>query len=81
MIKLIVLLLVIVLALGTVVALYLLIRHFHRKWRWQDRVNANTITQASLDDATCEVLPDGQVRHTGRLSAEQHRKSGRVGLG
>lgn len=71
MIKLIVLLLVIVLGLATAVGLYLLIRHFHRKWRWQDRVNANTITQASLDDATCEVLPDGQVRHTGRLNTKK----------
>lgn len=81
MVKLIVLLLVIVVGLAATVGLYLLIRHFHRKWGWQDRVNANTITQASLDDATCEVLPDGQVRHTGRLQAEQHRETGRVGLG
>lgn len=79
MTKLIVLLFVIVLALGTVVALYLLIRHFHRKWRWQDRVNANTITQASLDDATCEVLPDGQVRHTGRLKIDHLRQQEKIG--
>lgn len=78
MIKLIVLLLVIVMGLATAVGLYLLIRHFHRKWRWQDRVNANTITQASLDDATCEVLPDGQVRHTGRLDAARKRTEERI---
>lgn len=70
MIKLIILLLVIVVGMTTAIGLYLLIRHYHRKWSWQDRVNANTITQASLDDATCEVLPDGQVRHTGRLRNE-----------
>lgn len=76
MIKLIVLLLVIVSVLATTVALYLLIRHFHRKWKWQDRVNANTITQAALDDATCDVRPDGQVLHTGRLrKPRQHEEA------
>lgn len=74
MIKLIVLLLVIVAVLGVVVGSYLLIRHFHRKWSWQDRVNANTITQAALDDATCEVAPDGQVLHTGRLDAVRNQR-------
>lgn len=74
MIKLVVLLLVIVAVLGVVVGSYLLIRHFHRKWSWQDRVNANTITQAALDDATCEVTSDGQVLHTGRLDSARLRK-------
>lgn len=74
MLKLIVLLLVIVVGLALAVSLYLLVRHFHRKWRWQDRVNANTITQAALDDATCEVASDGQVLHTGRLSTANMRR-------
>lgn len=76
--KVFVLLFLIVAVPATAVSLYLLIRHFHRKWRWQDRVNANTITQASLDDATCEVLPDGQVRHSGILNDRTRGRTSRA---
>lgn len=75
MFKVVLMILFVVVACGSLTGFYLLIRHYHRKWRWQDRVNANTISQAALDDATCEVAPDGQVRHTGRLDARQPTKT------
>lgn len=45
-------------------ALYLIIRHFHRKWKWQDKVNENNIRRALLDemDVQYEVAPDGFIR-------------------
>jgi hypothetical protein len=86
MLKIVLLVLFFVIACGSLTGFYLLIRHYHRKWAWQDRVNANTISQAALDDATCEVTPDGQVLHTGRLDAARAsqraaRVSGRGGAG
>lgn len=45
-------------------SLYLVVRHFHHKWKWQDAVNENAIRRAVLDemDVQWEVSPDGYVR-------------------
>lgn len=45
-------------------ALYLLIRHFHRKWKWQDVANENAIRRAMLEevDIQFEVADDGFIR-------------------
>lgn len=73
---------VIVLGLATalapilITALYLLVRHFHRKWKWQDRVNENSIRQALLDemDVQWEVDTEGFIRPVKR-SARGHASS------
>lgn len=54
------------------VGLYLLVRHFHRKWKWQDTVNENAIRRAVLDemDVQWEVSPEGFVRPVKR--SERH---------
>lgn len=46
------------------VGLYLVVRSFHRKWRWQDQVNENNLRRAILEeiDVQWEVAPDGFVR-------------------
>jgi hypothetical protein len=62
---------------GALTGLYLLVRHFHRKWKWQDQVNENAMRRAILEEADIqfEVGPDGFVRPVKRKERE------RVGLG
>ena len=49
---------------GVFTGLYLLVRHYHRKWWWQDQVNENALRRAILEEADIqfEVAPDGFVR-------------------
>lgn len=49
---------------GALTGLYLLVRHFHRKWKWQDKVNENAMRRAILEEADVqfEVAPDGFIR-------------------
>lgn len=52
--------------------LYLLVRHYHHRWKWQNRVNENRIRQAILEEADVqfEVAPDGFVRPVQRRRRE-----------
>lgn len=49
---------------GVLTGLYLLIRHYHRHWRWQDKVNENAMRRAVLEEADVqfEVASDGFIR-------------------
>ena len=49
---------------GSFVGLYLLIRHYHRKWWWQDQVNENAMRRAIMEEAEIqfEVNEEGFVR-------------------
>lgn len=52
------------LAISLLTGLYLLVRHFHHKWKWQNKVNENRMRQAVLEEADVqfEVAPDGFIR-------------------
>ena len=72
MLKLVLLILGFVIACGSLTTAYIVIRSFHRKWKLQDRVNANMITQATIDDMYVEVLGDGSVRPTEKPRRAKH---------
>jgi len=59
------------------VGLYLIVRAFHRKWKWQDKVNENNLRRAMLEEFNIdyEVDSEGFVRPVGSHSA---RSSGRA---
>lgn len=46
------------------VGLYLIIRHFHRRWHWQDEVNLNNMRRALMQelDIAYEVDEKGFVK-------------------
>lgn len=58
------------------VGLYLIVRKFHRKWKWQDRVNENNLRRAMLEEFNIdyEVDQEGFVRPVGHKTT---RSSGR----
>lgn len=49
---------------GVLTGLYLLVRHYHRQWKWQDKVNENAMRRAILEEADVqfEVAQDGFIR-------------------
>lgn len=51
-------------AFSLLVGLYLLVRHFHHKWKWQNKVNENNIRRAVLEeiDVQYEVGENGFIR-------------------
>lgn len=55
---------VLMLAVGFAVMLYLVIRHFHHKWKWQDKVNEDKLRKSILSefDIQYEVDDKGFVR-------------------
>lgn len=59
------------------VGLYLLVRHFHRKWYWEDENRKATMLQDAMKEAGIgyEVNPGGSVRPLGQPSP---RTSGRA---
>ena len=63
MIKFYVLIMIVAIVATT---LYLVIRHFHRKWWWQDKVNESRMRQAVLDEFNVqyEVDEQGVIRPT-----------------
>lgn len=75
--------LVFVAALSLVVCcatfLYILVRHFHRQWYWQDKVNENNIRRNLMDelDIQYEVDEKGFVRPVSRKD-RGHRPRGSV---
>lgn len=81
MLRLLVGVLLLLLSAGTLTGLYLLIRHYHRKWWWQDQVNENAMRRAILEEADIqfEVAEDGFVRPIKR--SERGHSPRRVGLG
>lgn len=39
-----------VIAIGALVAMYLIIRSFHHHWKWQNKVNENRMRKAMLEE-------------------------------
>jgi hypothetical protein len=54
----------VMLAIAVLTALYLLVRSFHHQWKWQNKVNENSLRRAVLEEADVqfEVAPDGFIR-------------------
>ena len=73
--KLVAIVLGLLLSAGFLTFLYLMVRHFHRKWRWQDKLNENALRKAILEEADVqfEVATDGFIRPVKR--SERRRGS------
>lgn len=65
--------LVFLMVVAALTGLYLLVRHFHRRWKWQDKVNENAMRRAVLEEADVqfEVAPDGFIRPVPRSQRRQ----------
>jgi hypothetical protein len=57
---------------------YLLLRHFHRKWKWEDEVHKNQLLREAMQQAGLryEVNDKGFVQPLG--GASEPRSSGRA---
>lgn len=66
---------------GCFTGLYLLIRHYHRQWWWQDRVNENELRKAIMEEADVqwEVAPDGFIRPVKRSQYGHERRGAGTG--
>lgn len=55
---------VVMFAFSMMVGLYLIVRHFHHKWKWQNKVNENNIRRSLLEeiDIQWEVDPNGFIQ-------------------
>ena len=56
---------------------YILLRHFHRKWYWDDEVRKNAMLKDAMRNAGIqfEVGPDGFVRPVEEVSPRTSNRS------